>query len=71
MVISARSFYATYNGHDPEHLDLALRELRFGADGLSERRAIFLAGDSSLDNKVWFEDTAPACDWLGALEGGK
>jgi hypothetical protein len=55
-------FYGNYYGHDPEHLRIALDALVPSPDnGETKRRSvIFLAGDSSLDNKYWFHDTARA-----------
>ena len=50
--IRARDYYF---GHDASHLETVHEELRRGG-----RAAIFLAGDSSLDNKYWFDETAPA-----------
>ena len=54
-MISSSEFYAEYFGHAPRHLEVAHEELRRG-----NRRAIFLAGDSSLDNKYWFNDASEA-----------
>ena len=56
-MVDSRAYYSVYNGHDPEHLQTVHDELRRGG-----RSAIFLAGDSSLDNKFWFSDTAAACN---------
>jgi len=53
--VDHKAFYQTYNGHEPEHLEVAHATLRKKHQSL-----IFLAGDSSLDNKFWFRDTAPA-----------
>ena len=53
--ISAGAFYGEFHGHLPEHL-AALHE-RCREEGCS---VIFLAGDSTLDNKYWFADAAPA-----------
>ena len=39
-------YYDTYFGHDANHLETVLRELRRSSNGV-----VFLAGDSSLDNK--------------------
>lgn len=59
--VSARAFYAEYFGHDTTLLEPLLSELRRSSGTTEcERSAIFLAGDSSLDNKFWFEDTRPA-----------
>ena len=54
-VISSRSFYSEYHGHTVPHLTSLHTHLRSSHDTL-----IFLAGDSSLDNKFWFESNAPA-----------
>lgn len=53
--VSARDFYSTYHGHETELLTVLLHALRE-----DHQRVIFLAGDSSLDNKYWFNDTSPA-----------
>ena len=53
--ISARAFYGEYFGHPVRHLEQLLPELRASSD-----RLIWTAGDSTLDNKYWFSDRAPA-----------
>mmetsp|Transcript_75178 Transcript_75178/g.220389 ORF Transcript_75178/g.220389 Transcript_75178/m.220389 type:complete len:360 (-) Transcript_75178:186-1265(-) len=53
--VSASAYYQTWSGHEVEHLAAAHAALR-----RRHRSLIFLAGDSSLDNKAWFEDEAPA-----------
>lgn len=53
--ISSRDFYETYSGHKVSHLKNLLPVLRASSD-----RIIWTAGDSSLDNKYWFDDTAAA-----------
>lgn len=53
--VSTSSYYASYFGHEPADLEVVHDELRRGG-----RACIFLAGDSSLDNKFWFSQTAPA-----------
>ena len=67
-----RRFYAEYFGHEPELLRIlhdGLRSTSAAASAPGPRPCIFLAGDSSLDNKVWFDDTAPACNgYEGLLE---
>ena len=55
LVIPSRSFYSEYHGHTVPHLTSLHTHLRSSHDTL-----IFLAGDSSLDNKFWFESNAPA-----------
>ena len=47
--VDMRRFYAEYNGHPPGDLETVVRSLR--AQG---KPLIWLAGDSSLDNKYWF-----------------
>jgi hypothetical protein len=53
--VSSSKFYSEYHGHLVEHLEILLPNLRATSDSL-----IWTAGDSSLDNKHWFEDTQPA-----------
>jgi len=53
--VSSGNYYATWSGHELQHLGLAHHRLR-----RCHRSLIFLAGDSSLDNKAWFEDRADA-----------
>mmetsp|Transcript_57614 Transcript_57614/g.160517 ORF Transcript_57614/g.160517 Transcript_57614/m.160517 type:complete len:351 (-) Transcript_57614:89-1141(-) len=49
MSIDAHAFYKTYHGHDVGLLQVAHDQLRE-----IHGSVIFLAGDSSLDNKFWF-----------------
>jgi hypothetical protein len=54
--ISSSAFYREYHGHPVHLLGVLLPALReHASDAL-----IWTAGDSSLDNKYWFSDTAPA-----------
>jgi len=53
--VNANSFYSEYSGHKVRHLQKILPGLRAASD-----RIVWTAGDSSLDNKYWFDDTAPA-----------
>jgi len=61
-------YYNEYYGHKIAHLQIVhdqLRRLDMGTSqvasgGDTSRSAIFLLGDSSLDNKFWFHDRAPA-----------
>jgi len=62
-VVYARHFYNEYHGHTITHLGQVLPMLRdaanlapLGVEG--GRNAIFLMGDSSFDNKYWFNDQA-------------
>lgn len=50
-----KDFYDPFYGHDVEHLAAALAALRRRHDSV-----VFLAGDSSLDNKYWFSSWADA-----------
>lgn len=56
-MIDQGEFYTEYHGHLVKHLEVVHKHLRnsTGSDGI-----IWLAGDSSLDNKHWFGDSAPA-----------
>lgn len=54
-IVDAFSFYGQYHGHPVRSCGIVERELRKDHEGL-----IFFAGDSSLDNKYWFGDEAPA-----------
>jgi len=53
--ISSASFYGEYHGHKINHLQSLYPHLRENSDAL-----IWTAGDSSLDNKYWFNDQRPA-----------
>ena len=61
-LISTEEFYSTYHGHDVRHLhcfEHAMRKkplLQTKQARNRQRSAIWLAGDSSLDNKHWFPD---------------
>ena len=54
-MIPFAGFYNTYHGHPPEDLERLERHLRGKGKNI-----IFLAGDSSADNKYWFSDKAKA-----------
>jgi hypothetical protein len=56
--IDTRSFYNEYHGHLVRHLKPIHTALR--KENSSSTSIIYTAGDSSLDNKFWFEDRAPA-----------
>ena len=49
--VDAGRFYSPYHGHETEELEVILHGLR-DAHG-TETPCIFLAGDSSVDNKHW------------------
>ena len=55
QTINSDEFYHTYHGHRTDHLLTLLTSLR-----LPRRYTIYLAGDSSLDNKFWFEGSVKA-----------
>mmetsp|Transcript_28806 Transcript_28806/g.54385 ORF Transcript_28806/g.54385 Transcript_28806/m.54385 type:complete len:259 (-) Transcript_28806:1544-2320(-) len=52
-------FYSTYHGHDTRLLSQVLRVMR-KPPTQGNSRVIFLAGDSSLDNKFWLPHPAAA-----------
>lgn len=58
--VDAFPFYQCYHGHPVEDLRALEPKLREGGAGGGERSLIFLAGDSSVDNKHWFGETADA-----------
>jgi hypothetical protein len=53
-VILSYSYYLTYNGHEIRHLNVIYDHLR--QQGIQE--IIYLAGDSSLDNKFWLKNAS-------------
>ena len=61
-VLSAKAFYSTYHGHELKHLYIFETRMRrkpkppMSAGAKQIRDAIWLAGDSSLDNKHWFPE---------------
>ena len=55
--IDSFDFYDEYHGHRLDHLENVLAGMRRSTSG-KQRSAIFLAGDSSLDNKFWFPDSS-------------
>ena len=61
--INANSYYATYHGHEETYLAEVHSRLRRGSD----KSCIWLAGDSSLDNKFWFRDNAFAVNGYEAI----
>lgn len=62
MSVSGLRYYATYHGHDSDLLDIVHRELRNTHD-----HVVFLAGDSSLDNKYWFAEQQDALNGYEAI----
>ena len=52
MMVSSSDFFAEYHGHRVAHLERLAAALR-------PRRLIFLAGDSTLDNKFWVLSSPP------------
>jgi hypothetical protein len=53
--VDSTSFYSEYHGHKVRHLERLLPKLRESSSNL-----IWTAGDSSLDNKHWFQSPRPA-----------
>lgn len=60
--INASRFYSEYHGHPVEDLEDLLPALRESSDEL-----IWTAGDSSLDNKYWFQDVRSAVGSYGQV----
>jgi len=56
--VNTRAYYSEYHGHKVHHLRSILNGMRSTNDG--KNPIIFTAGDSSLDNKYWFDDRAAA-----------
>lgn len=56
--MNSRDYYQTYHGHEIEHLQYIRDSIRKSKPSSSS--IIYLIGDSTLDNKFWFNDTAPA-----------
>lgn len=53
--ISANSFYNEYHGHKINDLLIVHNQLKHNNQSI-----IYLAGDSSLDNKFWFDNESEA-----------
>jgi hypothetical protein len=60
--VDARTFYDEYHGHPVPDLETVHSALR-----AQNKSIVFFAGDSSLDNKYWFSDTAPAVNGYEAF----
>lgn len=55
--VSQRDFFAEYHGHTVEHLEIITKKL------LENRAAVYLVGDSTLDNKYWISNLSErACN---------
>eukprot|EP00658_Telonema_sp_P-2_P071971 TRINITY_DN61165_c0_g1_i2.p1 TRINITY_DN61165_c0_g1~~TRINITY_DN61165_c0_g1_i2.p1 ORF type:complete len:353 (+),score=74.00 TRINITY_DN61165_c0_g1_i2:123-1181(+) len=63
MSVDTRSYYAEYHGHPTVQLQTILEHVR----GEEKKSVVFLAGDSSLDNKYWFDNRAAACNGYEGL----
>lgn len=59
---NAASFYREWSGHPVDALARITPRLRRGRPTGPERSVIWLAGDSSLDNKYWVSQEARACN---------
>ena len=57
MTINTNEFYGEYHGHKIKHLKSLHTTMR---NDPNVNRIIWTAGDSSLDNKYWFQDIKPA-----------
>eukprot|EP00605_Chrysophyceae_sp_TOSAG23-4_P002980 GSChrysophyteH1.ASY1.ANO1.3283.1 assembled CDS len=58
--IDFNAFYGEYHGHRNEHLGVVWEHLMSKKEKGEFDGIVYLAGDSSLDNKWWFRNTAPA-----------
>lgn len=56
--MKSSAFYDTYHGHDIAHLEYVLEMIK-STKGRSHS-IVYLIGDSTLDNKYWFSETARA-----------
>ncbi|EOD15105.1 hypothetical protein EMIHUDRAFT_470593 [Emiliania huxleyi CCMP1516] len=65
-LVGAAEYYSEYYGHNPNFLRRVHASLR-GGGSTSRRSCIFLAGDSSLDNKFWFDSWAAATNGYEAV----
>lgn len=62
QMINGHSFYNTYHGHTLDHLKVV-------CTSLGEKQSIvYLAGDSSLDNKYWLLNRAPIKDAVNGYQ---
>lgn len=58
-MIKSDEYFSNYHGHKIDHLTKVHKNLQEKAE---KRKFIWLAGDSSLDNKYWFTDIRRACN---------
>ena len=58
--LDARSFYREYHGHKTADLEKVVAHFKKSRG--DEAPIMWLSGDSSLDNKAWFDDTSDACN---------
>ena len=57
-MIKSHKFYGEYHGHMDVHLKYVLKYLKH----INKTNIVYLAGDSSLDNKYWLDIKVPACN---------
>jgi hypothetical protein len=67
-MLSSAHYYGVYHGHDVTHLGRVFHKLVHSQRSLGKDvRVVWLAGDSSLDNKYWLdgpESRVPACNGM-------
>lgn len=54
IMLDTNNFYHEYHGHKSNHLETLIQHMR---QKYPRKSLIFLAGDSSLDNKFWLSDS--------------
>lgn len=65
---SSNKFYGEYHGHQDVHLKYVHKYLKY----INKNNTVYLAGDSSLDNKYWVNIPVDACNgYQNIVKGGK
>lgn len=65
-MIDSKDYYGEYFGHKTEHLQIIIENLR-----PNHSEIIWLAGDSSLDNKYWFSNTSTLKNGMESIIRGQ
>ena len=64
MRVGASEYYSEYHGHPVEDLNKIVQALREQG-----KTIIWTAGDSSLDNKFWFDESHAAVNGYQLMDG--